>query len=473
MFSDTLRSVIPRCRLLPGRRGLLALLGGACAAPLAAQQPSLSRLGFLNGCWEAPVTEQGRPGILEERYTTPTANNMLGTTRFVVNGNTIRFAFTVIRSDSNGVFLASFPGGVRAPDELRLTRAQGDSAVFEGLSNRLLYHRSPDGRLTIEAGAGPGDVNRRTLSLATTSCAPSQPMAAQPGTAPQGPDRSGRVLLYVTQTLNGLYLGFAIPAAAGAEGAGTYGLGLIAGPAVGLLFAKALNDAGPVSLGQATAITWGGWWGLWNGIALTEVLDDNADTEDFLGHSVVGLIAGTTAGMLLARRPIQAGDASLAAHASVWGSWYGAVASVLVDDDALPYMLVGGNAALLSAMAGSKGVNMSAGRVWVVTAAGIAGLVAGLGLDLLAQVDDEKTAIIIPAITSFAGLATGMTLTRDFDRQRMGALEGGSGALLAMRGGRLELGLPQPQPALVPREERDGRRRWVPGVRLTLLDLRH
>ena len=144
-----------------------------------------------------------------------------------------------------------------------------------------------------------------------------------------------------------------------------------------------------------------------------------------------------------------------------------------MDDDALPYMLVGGNAALLAGMAASKGVNMSSGRVWVVTAGGIAGLVAGLGIDLLAQVDDDQTAIIIPAITSFAGLATGMSLTRNFDQQRVGWLEGGSGALLALRGGRVALGLPQPQPALVPREERDGSRRWVPGVRLTLLDLRH
>ena len=49
---------------------------------------------------------------------------------------------------------------------------------------------------------------------------------------------------------------------------------------------------------------------MWNGIALTEVLDDYAETEDFFSHSAIGLIAGTAAGLLLARNPIEAGDAS-------------------------------------------------------------------------------------------------------------------------------------------------------------------
>jgi hypothetical protein len=258
----------------------------------------------------------------------------------------------------------------------------------------------------------------------------------------------------------------------GADGPSAYGLGLLLGPPTGILFAKLVNDARPVSIGQATAITWGGWWGWWTALGVTS-LNDYADDKTFWRNTTIGVVGGTAAGLLLARRPISAGDASLVAHASAWGTWYGLTVAALADaDDAWPYVLAGGNAALLTAAFATKGVEVSSGRVWIASAAGIAGLVAGLGIDLITGTDDN-TAIIVPAATSFAGLAIGLAATRNMDRTPVGL--GGSApapALLGVHEGRLQLGFPAPTPALVPRND-GARYRLVPGMRFTLFELRH
>lgn len=258
----------------------------------------------------------------------------------------------------------------------------------------------------------------------------------------------------------------------GADGPTAYGLGLLLGAPTGILFAKSVNDARPVSVGQATAISWGGWWGWWTALGVSGMTDADADTEVWR-NMTIGMVGGTAVGLVLARRPITAGDASLVAHASFWGTWYGAAVGLLADtDDGWPYLVVGGNAALLVAAIATKNVEVSSGRVWVSTAAGFAGLIAGLGIDLIAQTED-KTAILIPTVTSLVGLSIGLSATKNMDVTRVGL--GGPApapALLGLREGRLQLGLPTPTPALVPRND-GARYRLVPGMRFTLFEMRH
>jgi len=450
------------------------------AAPLAAQtSPSLERLAFMSGCWAGPYTSQRGTGTIEERYTRPSANTVLGTTRYDVGGRTTDYEFNLIRLDSTGIALIPFPNGERSPHAFRL-RLAGDTAYFEAPEHdypkRVSYRRAADGSLVARIDSGAADADPREWRMSPVACNPPLTVAGAPvgGSEPMaaaGPDRSGRVMLYFTQTLNGLYLGLAVPAMFGSESEAAYGLGLLLGPATGILFAKALNDARPVSVGQATAITWGGWWGWWTALGLTS-LNNGAADETYWRNTTLGLIGGTVTGLVFAQRPITAGDASLVAHASAWGIWYGGTVAVLADaDDAWPYVLIGGNAALLTALAATRSVNVSSGRVWISTAAGIAGLVAGFGIDLIAKAED-KTAILIPAATSFAGLAIGLSATRNMDRTRVGLRPAPAPALLGMREGSLHFGLPAPTPALVPRND-GGRYRMVPGMRLTLFELRH
>lgn len=447
-------------------------------SPLAAQSsPSLERLAFLSGCWQGPFNGPLGAGTVEERFTSPSANIMLGTKRYLVAGRTTEYEFSLIERDSLGVALIPFPNGERAPQPLRL-RLAGDTASFEGPERdgpkRVRYYRAADGALVRRMDSGAADPTPREWRMTPVTCAPgiaAPSVAAQmPGAA--GPDRSGRVMLYFTETLNGLWLGLAVPAMLGADGPSAYGLGLLLGPSLGILAAKVINDARPVSAGQATAITWGAWWGWWTALGLTS-LSDNSGDRTFWRNTTIGVVGGTALGLAFASRPITAGDASLVAHASAWGTWYGLTVAALADaDDAWPYVLVGGNAALLAAAFASKHVEVSSGRVWITTAAGIVGLVAGLGLDLIVTPDGDNATILIPAATSLAGLAVGLAATRNLERPRVGLEPAPGPALLGVREGRLRLGVPSPVPALVPRQDA-GRYRLVPGMRLTLFELRH
>jgi hypothetical protein len=460
-------------------RLLGACLFAAAATPLAAQtSPSLDRLAFMSGCWQGPYTSRRGTGTIEERYTPPSANVILGTTRYTVAGRTTDYEFNLIQLDSTGIALIPFPNGERSPHPFRL-RLAGDTAFFEAPEHdypkRVSYRRGADGSLVARIDSGAADTNPGEWRMSSVACTPgiaAPPFAAgTPG--PVAPDRSGQGRLYIWETLNGLWLGLAVPAMLGADGSTAFGFGLLLGPATGILFAKAVNDARPVSVGQATAITWGGWWGWWTALGVTS-LTGNSDDKTFWRNTALGMVGGTAVGLVLARNPITAGDASLVAHASAWGTFYGAAVAALVNaNDAWPYVLVGGNAALIAGALATKNVELSAGRVWISTAAGIAGLVAGFGIDLIVQPNDANAAILIPAATSFAGLALGLSATRNMDRTRVGL--GGPGptpALLGMRDGRLQFGLPAPTPALVPRND-GARYRLVPGMRFTLFELRH
>jgi hypothetical protein len=468
------------------RPALLFALLLAPALRLAAQAPpaTLDKLAFMAGCWSGPAQMRGGVGALEERWTPPSANAMQGMSRWLRDGRTVDYEFTLVTADSTGIVMTPFPRGNRSPHGFRLTRLAADTAVFEAPEHdypkRIIYARTAAG-LTARSDGGADDANPRIWPLTPAACTPvtgalaGMPGAGQAPAAPRGPERNGRTLLYVTQTLNGLWLGVAIPAMFNADDPTPYGLGLLLGAPAGIFFARVVDTSQPVSLGHATAIAWGGWWGWWNGLGLYGMGDDYDETV-FFRNTVIGLVGGTAVGTFLARRPIEAGDASLVAHASVWGTWYGAVVTALADagnDDGWKIVLGAGNAALLGAALATPTVDVTAGRVWVTTASGIAGLVAGLGMDLIVQTEDDKAAVLIPAITSTAGLAAGWVLSRGLDRREArGPAMVPEPTLLGVRDGRARLGFPLPRPAMVPQD--DGRtRRWVPGMRMTLFAWSH
>jgi len=313
---------------------------------------------------------------------------------------------------------------------------------------------------------------------ACVSGAPAAAMAPAAGAPPRatGPDRSGRVGLFVFETLNGLWLGVAVPAMLGANDPTPYGIGLLVGGPLGALAAKVYTDARPVSAGQTNAIVWGGWFGLWQAIGWTVVASDNVSMEGGFGATVAGLVGGTIAGGILAREPIKAGDAWLATWGSIWGTWYGLTSGVLTGqtgDALLGWTLAGGLAGLGAGAVASGQVDWSSGRVWLVSALGIAGAGAGFGIDLIAKTDNAKATLGIPMATSAVGLALGVYATRYMDRGRAErAAAPVEPSLLAVREGRVRFGLPAPTPSLVPRD--DGRqRRLVPGMRVTLFEWRH
>lgn len=282
-----------------------------------------------------------------------------------------------------------------------------------------------------------------------------------PGASVRG---SGRVELQVWSTLYGLWLGVAIPGALGVDGPEPYGIGLLLGGPAGYLAGKSIARSRAITEGQARAITLGGTWGTWQGFGWTDVFDigegftcdldqctDDGATEERFAGMIVGGLAGIGVGTLLSRRDISAGAAATVNFGALWGTWFGVAGGYLMDlegDNLLAATLVGGDAGLVGAALMAPRWRMSRSHARLVSIYGVMGGLAGLGVDLIVQPDNDKTAMAVPLVGSVVGLLVGAAVTRDYDGpDTPGPVEHlpGSG-LLRVRGGRVGLGLPLPTP---------------------------
>lgn len=274
-------------------------------------------------------------------------------------------------------------------------------------------------------------------------------------------ERSGRTELLVFGTTYGAWLGVAVPLALEADSPEAYGVGLLLGAPLGFYAAKQYADAKRPTEGQTRALTFGGVWGTWQGVALAELLDLGSETRTFcpepgvcfeeegeaeastyIAMSVAGGLLGIGTGAYLARKPITAGTAAAVTLGGMWGTWFGFGLSFLADqegDELLLGTMVGGNAALVALGIVAPRWQMSEGRARLISIGGVAGGLAGAGLLLIAQPDDENVAILMPLAGSAAGLALATNWTRD-----RSALpdDGGQGALINSSSGRWALDVP-------------------------------
>ena len=150
---------------------LLCLCVGA-PTPASAQHTDLTGLSFLTGCWAGPFA--GGAGTMEEFYTSPSSNLMLGTTRYLREGQAVQFEFTKIELRDGEIVLTPFPGGVPSPDEFRLTHLAPTEAVFEAPEHdypkRIVYRTEPDGTRVAQIDAGADDAEPRVWRLEAVPC---------------------------------------------------------------------------------------------------------------------------------------------------------------------------------------------------------------------------------------------------------------------------------------------------------------
>jgi hypothetical protein len=293
----------------------------------------------------------------------------------------------------------------------------------------------------------------------------------------------GATELQVWSTLYGLWVGVAVPGAFGADDSPAYGLGLILGGGAGFGIGRALARSWQPTLGQARAVTLGGTWGTWQGIGWREVFDvgveevciefgcyeaESGDEETF-AFALLGGAAGILTGALIARTPIANATATAANFGAVYGTGLGLAFGVLgdaEDDGLLAVTLLGGNAGLAVAALSAHGLGWSVGRWRIVSVATLLGGLAGLGMDLVVQSDDEKVAALLPLVGSVAGFGIGVATTKDH-APAADARPDAERALLEWRDGSLSLGSPAPFPVL--REElRAGRFVRRPALALPL-----
>lgn len=105
----------------------------------------------------------------------------------------------------------------------------------------------------------------------TTAARDAQALVAQLRSEPE-PTRSGRVELMVFGTTYGLWTGLAVPLLLDEDSPELIGAGLLLGGPLGFLATRAYLKDRPVSEGQARAISFGGTWGSWQGFGWTQLL---------------------------------------------------------------------------------------------------------------------------------------------------------------------------------------------------------
>jgi hypothetical protein len=109
--------------------------------PQSAVRSRLSDLGFMAGCWRG-VTRSGT--TIEEFYTAPASNIIIGTTRYVRDGRVVDFEFTRIDQTDSGAVITPHPKGVRsvsfAPRVVDSNRAVWENPTHD-FPQRILYTR--------------------------------------------------------------------------------------------------------------------------------------------------------------------------------------------------------------------------------------------------------------------------------------------------------------------------------------------
>ena len=143
----------PRSIALVAAASTLAL-GGYVAR---AEDPSgsLSALEFMSGCWSGPA---GDGVTIEEYYTRPSANVMLGVTRYVRGDRVTAFEFTSFVREDSAIVVTPRPEG-QQPAEFRMTRLEKGAAVWENPQHdfpRLISYKKMSGDTLVARIEGPG-----------------------------------------------------------------------------------------------------------------------------------------------------------------------------------------------------------------------------------------------------------------------------------------------------------------------------
>ena len=229
-------------------------------------------------------------------------------------------------------------------------------------------------------------------------------------------DISGRTQAYIFSGYYGLWLSIAIPVALEADSEEPYALSLLTIPAASILVANRVMKGRNVTRADASLISAGGWMGTWQGLGWAAL--GESDGNAVVGIGVAGGLAGIgLAGIINNSATLTTGHADLIGSGIWWGAWFGLLAAAFAnvddDDDVLRSMLIGSDVLVLGAGLGARNTTLSRRRVRFMNLGGILGGVAGGGILLLAQPDDEKLITGILGLTSVAGAWIALHTSRE------------------------------------------------------------
>jgi Domain of unknown function (DUF6265) len=138
------------------------LLGAPAPAPSPDVSPTLADLAFMAGCWRGP---SGEGTTIEEYYTAPADNLILGVSRYTKGAWVTDYEFSTIAREGAEIVLTPRPSG-QEPAPFRLTRLDSTGAVWENPSHDfptlISYRRGPADSL-IARIEGPGRDGKRSM----------------------------------------------------------------------------------------------------------------------------------------------------------------------------------------------------------------------------------------------------------------------------------------------------------------------
>jgi DNA-binding transcriptional LysR family regulator len=147
----------------------LALLALVAAEPASA--PSLQTLRFMTGCWRGPA---GSNTTLEEFYTAPAANLMLGVSRYVREGKVTDYEFTSIEQRDSDLVITPRPKD-QSPASFRLRKLTDGEVVWANPEHDfpqiISYRRvAPDSLIARIEGPGPQGTRAMEWRMARSDC---------------------------------------------------------------------------------------------------------------------------------------------------------------------------------------------------------------------------------------------------------------------------------------------------------------
>ena len=142
---------------------LLSLLTGSPSLPPPDRTPpGLAALAFMAGCWRG---QSGGGATIEEYYTAPADNLVLGLSRHIKGGRVTSYEFTTIALEGGEIVLTPRPSG-QVPVPFRLTRLDSAGAVWENPAHdfpTLIGYQPASGDSLLARIEGPGQGGRRTV----------------------------------------------------------------------------------------------------------------------------------------------------------------------------------------------------------------------------------------------------------------------------------------------------------------------
>jgi hypothetical protein len=151
-----MRAALAAILLLP------LLLGAPAPAPPGDAPPTLADLAFMAGCWRGPA---GEGATIEEYYTAPSDNLILGVSRYTKGARVTSYEFSTIAREGAEIVLTPRPSG-QEPVAFRLTRLDSTGAVWENPAHDfpiLISYRRGPGDSLIARIEGPGRDGKRSM----------------------------------------------------------------------------------------------------------------------------------------------------------------------------------------------------------------------------------------------------------------------------------------------------------------------